>query len=86
MNSPLVHRIAILNALSAAIERRDEVMSAVWASESDEQVIAAVRGLLDCDDMAAQAVLDMSWRRLTKRNRERIALERDERAAELSGG
>jgi DNA gyrase/topoisomerase IV subunit A len=46
--------------------------------------VDAVRRLLDCDDVAAQAVLDMSWRRLTRANRERIAAERAECAARAS--
>ncbi len=82
----LAQRVAILEALNEAMSRRSEILGAVWDSEDDQAAVQSVRGLLGCDEVAAQAVLDMSWRRLTRAGRERIAVERDERAAELGRG
>jgi DNA gyrase/topoisomerase IV subunit A len=82
----LTFRVAILTALDAALTRRVEVMEVLWAAEDDEAALTGIRRLLGCDELGAQAVLDLSWRRLTSSGRERIARELAERKAELAEG
>ncbi len=71
-------RLLILIALDSALQRRAELLQAVWDSADDAEAVVRVSQLLGCDETAAQAVLDMSWGRATKQGRERTARERDE--------
>jgi DNA gyrase/topoisomerase IV subunit A len=79
-------RLATLEALTEAVSRRSEVLAAVWDSDDDVAAVQALRHLLRCDELAAQQMLDISWRRLTRAGRDRIAAERDELRAQHDGG
>ncbi|AFM16792.1 hypothetical protein Mycch_2009 [Mycolicibacterium chubuense NBB4] len=68
-------RRAIADALVVALERRHEVLDAVVASEDYDAAIEAIADLLGTDDVAAEAVLRLSFDRLTRVSRRRIADE-----------
>lgn len=72
-------RLGHLDALASAQERRDEVMAVVEASEDPDEAARGLMRLLGLDSEAqAMTVLDMQWRRWTKQDRQRLALERHE--------
>lgn len=64
-------------ALVHAMERRHEVLDAVVASDDYDAAIEALAALLDTSAAAAEAVLRLSFDRLTKVSRRRIAAELD---------
>ncbi|MDG4664939.1 GNAT family N-acetyltransferase [Mycobacterium sp. 236(2023)] len=65
----------IVDALVRAMERRHEVLDAVVGSDDYDAAIEAIADLLDASEEAAEAVLRMSFDRLTKVSRRRIAAE-----------
>lgn len=62
-------------ALVHAMERRHEVLDAVVASDDYDAAIESIAALLDTSEEAAEAVLRLSFDRLTKVARRRIASE-----------
>ncbi|MDW5613657.1 MULTISPECIES: GNAT family N-acetyltransferase [Mycolicibacterium] len=62
-------------ALVHALERRHEVLDAVVASDDYDAAIDSLADLLDTSAEAAEAVLRLSFDRLTKVSRRRIAAE-----------
>lgn len=62
-------------ALVHAMERRHEVLDAVVASDDYDAAIESIAALLDTSEEAAEAVLRLSFDRLTKVARRRIAAE-----------
>ena len=68
-------RRAIADALVRALERRHEVLDAVVDSDDYDAAIDAIADLLDTSPEAAEAVLRLSFDRLTKVSRRRIAAE-----------
>lgn len=60
-----------------AMERRHEVLEAVVASDDYDAAIESIAALLDTSAAAAEAVLRLSFDRLTKVSRRRIAAELD---------
>jgi GNAT superfamily N-acetyltransferase len=73
----IVERRAIADALVHALERRHEVLDVVVASDDYDAAIEAIAALLDTSAAAAEAVLRLSFDRLTKVSRRRIAAELD---------
>ncbi|PRC42076.1 GNAT family N-acetyltransferase [Mycobacterium sp. ITM-2017-0098] len=73
----IVARKAIADALVHAMERRHEVLDAVVASDDYDAAIESIAALLDTSATAAEAVLRLSFDRLTKVSRRRIAAELD---------
>ena len=73
----IVARRAIADALVHALERRHEVLDAVVASDDYDAAIESIAALLDTSPAAAEAVLRLSFDRLTKVSRRRIAAELD---------
>lgn len=65
----------VADALVQAVERRHAVLDAVVASEDYDAAIEAIADLLDISAAAAEAVLKLSFDRLTKVARRRIAVE-----------
>lgn len=65
--SARVYRAAVL-----AMERRHDVLDAVWSSSTAEEARRRLRNLLDVDDVGAQAVLDLQVHHLTAGGRLRI--------------
>ncbi|MGB3354631.1 MAG: GNAT family N-acetyltransferase [Mycobacterium sp.] len=70
-----VERRAIAGALVRALERRHEVLDVVVASDDYDAAIEALGDLLGTSPAAAEAVLRLSFDRLTKVSRRRIAAE-----------
>lgn len=62
-----VYRAAVL-----AMERRHDVLDAVWSCSTGEEARQRVRNLLGVDDVGAQAVLDLQVHHLTGEGRQRI--------------
>lgn len=70
-------RREMATALVHAMERRHEVLDAVVASDDYDAAIESIAALLDTSAAAAEAVLRLSFDRLTKVSRRRIAAELD---------
>lgn len=68
-------RAAIADALVRALDRRHEILDAVVDSEDYDAAIEAIADLLETPQVAAEAVLRLSFDRLTKVARRRIAAE-----------
>jgi GNAT superfamily N-acetyltransferase len=68
-------RRVIADALVHALARRHEVLDAVVASDDYDAAIESIADLLDTSAAAAEAVLRLSFDRLTKVSRRRIAAE-----------
>jgi GNAT superfamily N-acetyltransferase len=73
----IVERRAITDALVQALKRRHEVLDAVVASDDYDAAIESIATLLDTSAAAAEAVLRLSFDRLTRVSRRRIAAELD---------
>jgi len=73
----IVARKAVADAVVRAMERRHEVLDAVVASDDYDAAIESLADLLDTSPAAAEAVLRLSFDRLTKVARRRIAAELD---------
>ncbi|MEW5812845.1 MAG: GNAT family N-acetyltransferase [Actinomycetota bacterium] len=70
-------RTIVADAMVRALERRHDVLDAVVASEDYDAAIEALADLLDTNAEAAEAVLRLSFDRLTRVSRRRIAAELD---------
>jgi len=70
-----VERREITDTLVRALERRHEVLDAIVAAEDHDAAIEAIADLLGTSHAAAEAVLGLSFDRLTKVSRRRIAAE-----------
>ena len=75
-------RRVVADALVHALERRHEVLDAVVASDDYDAAIEAIADLLDTSEVAAEAVLRLSFDRLTKVSRRRIAAELENLASQ----
>ncbi|MFZ4374552.1 MAG: DNA gyrase subunit A, partial [Mycobacterium sp.] len=65
-------RAHILRGLVKALDALDEVIALIRASETVDVARTGLIGLLDIDDIQAQAILDMQLRRLAALERQRI--------------
>ncbi|MBY0287952.1 MAG: intein-containing DNA gyrase subunit A [Mycobacteriaceae bacterium] len=65
-------RAHILRGLVKALDALDEVIALIRASETVEVARQGLIGLLDIDEIQAQAILDMQLRRLAALERQRI--------------
>ncbi len=79
-----VTRRAIADALLTALERRHELLDAIVASDDRESAIEAITELLGKSRIAGEAVMGMSFDRLTKDSRRKIAAELDDLNSQLS--
>jgi GNAT superfamily N-acetyltransferase len=70
-----VARREIADTLVRALERRHEVLDAIVAAEDYDAAIEAIATLLGTSPVAGEAVLRLSFDRLTKVSRRRIAAE-----------
>jgi DNA gyrase/topoisomerase IV subunit A len=69
-------RLAILEVLLAAVERRHDVVEAVWNSANDDEASARLRNVVDIPDgPSAQLILDHQIRLLTKEKRDALTAE-----------
>src|SRR5690606_39711220 len=70
-------RAHILRALLKALDRLDEVIALIRASESASHAQQGLMGLLEIDEVQAQAILDMQLRKLAGLERQAIQDEYD---------
>ncbi|WP_420791124.1 DNA gyrase subunit A [Streptomyces sp. NRRL S-350] len=71
-------RAHILRALLRALDMIDEVIALIRASASADAARTGLMGLLDIDELQANAILEMQLRRLAALERQRIMDEHDE--------
>ncbi|WP_299563393.1 GNAT family N-acetyltransferase [uncultured Mycolicibacterium sp.] len=86
MNDPdrKVDRREIADALVRALERRHEILDAIVDSDDTDSALNKIVKLLGTSEAGARAVLGLSFDRLTRDSRRRIARELDDLNAELS--
>jgi DNA gyrase/topoisomerase IV subunit A len=70
-------RLALLDAVWAAIQRRAQVLEVVFEAAAPEDALRSVQELLDVEERHAQAVLDVQFRRLTAPARAHLEAERE---------
>jgi hypothetical protein len=79
-----VERREIARAMVRALECRHELLDAVVESEDYDAAIEAIATLVGTSLVAAEAVLRLSFDRLTKVSRDRIAAELEDLNSQLS--
>jgi DNA gyrase subunit A len=77
-------RAHILRALLKALDRIDEVIALIRASESASAAQQGLMALLEIDEVQAQAILDMQLRKLAALERQAITDEYDKLMAEIA--
>lgn len=77
-------RREITDALLKALERRHEVLDLMVESENKAAAVEAIVSLLDTSHVAAEAVMGMSFDRLTKDSRKKIQAELEDLNKQLS--
>jgi DNA gyrase subunit A len=77
-------RVHILIGLLKAIDRIDEVIALIRASESASVAQAGLMKLLDIDETQAQAILDMQLRKLAALERNELQTQHDKLMAEIA--
>ncbi|NUW44543.1 DNA gyrase subunit A [Nonomuraea rhodomycinica] len=77
-------RAHILRGLLKALERLDEVIALIRASESASHAQQGLMGLLEIDEVQAQAILDMQLRKLAALERQAIQDEYDALMAQIA--
>ncbi|BBZ17323.1 GNAT family N-acetyltransferase [Mycolicibacterium gadium] len=83
-DDPRVERREIADALVRALERRHELLDVVVEAEDYDAAILAIASHLGTSTAAAEAVLRLSFDRLTKVSRRRIAAELEDLNNQLS--
>jgi DNA gyrase subunit A len=77
-------RLHIVAALLKAIDRIDEVIALIRASESAAVAQTGLMELLDIDEVQARAILDMQLRKLAALERQALVDERDQLEAKIA--
>ena len=77
-------RAHILRALLKAIDRIDEVIALIRASDSAQAAQQGLMDLLEIDDIQARAILDMQLRKLAALERQQLTDEYDELMAQIA--
>ena len=77
-------RVHILIGLLKAIDRIDEVIALIRASESASVAQAGLMKLLEIDEIQAQAILDMQLRKLAALERNELQTQHDKLMAEIA--
>jgi GNAT superfamily N-acetyltransferase len=83
-NDRRVERREIARAMVRALDRRHELLDAVVESEDYDAAIEAIANLIGTSPDAAEAVLRLSFDRLTRVSRDRIAAELEDLNSQLS--
>jgi DNA gyrase/topoisomerase IV subunit A len=65
-------RLELLEALLAALDRREEVSDVVSASKDPDEAVERIQELLRVSPVAAVEILNMQWRRFTRADRQEI--------------
>ncbi|GEB50732.1 MULTISPECIES: DNA gyrase subunit A [Streptomyces] len=76
-------RAHILRGLLKALDAIDEVIALIRRSETVDVAREGLRGLLDIDDIQANAILEMQLRRLAALERQKITAEHDDLQAKI---
>ena len=76
-------RLHILDAIAAVVEDLQDFLRVVVEANDLDDANVALRARYGFDEMQAEAVLDMQFRRTTNLDRDRIRHQRDEVAAEV---
>jgi DNA gyrase/topoisomerase IV subunit A len=72
----VTERLAILEVLLAAAERRHEVVEAVWNSANDDEASLRLLDLVEIPDgLSAQPILDQQIRLFTKQKQDELKAE-----------
>ncbi|MFG1929645.1 GNAT family N-acetyltransferase [Mycobacterium sp. NPDC048908] len=79
-----IQRREIARAMVRALDRRHELLDAVVESEDYDAAIEAIARLVPTTPVAAEAVLRLSFDRLTKVSRDRIAAELEDLNGQLT--
>jgi GNAT superfamily N-acetyltransferase len=79
-----IERREIARAMVRALDRRHELLDAVVESEDYDAAIEAIARLVGTTPVAAEAVLRLSFDRLTKVSRDRIAAELEDLNSQLT--
>ncbi|MBM9437329.1 DNA gyrase subunit A [Streptomyces bryophytorum] len=77
-------RAHILRGLLKALDAIDEVIALIRRSETVEVAREGLMGLLDIDEIQANAILEMQLRRLAALERQKIIAEHDELQAKIN--
>ena len=77
-------RREIINALVAALDRRHEVLDVIVEAEDRPAAVEAIATLLGITRVGSEAVIGMSFDRLTKEARRRIAAQLEDLNSQLS--
>ncbi|HNP12531.1 MAG TPA: GNAT family N-acetyltransferase [Mycobacterium sp.] len=77
-------RREIADALLTALERRHEVLDVIVESADRQSAVDAITELLGTSSIGSEAVMGMSFDRLTKDSRRRIAKELEDLNSQLS--
>lgn len=77
-------RREITDALLTALDRRHELLDAIVEAEDRPAAVAAIRETLGASERGAEAVLGLSFDRLTKESRRAIAAELEDLNSQLS--
>lgn len=77
-------RMHILRGYLKALDALDEVIALIRASATVDDARAGLKGLLDIDDLQADAILAMQLRRLAALERQKIIDEAEELEAEIA--
>jgi GNAT superfamily N-acetyltransferase len=83
-DDPRVARREIADTLMRALERRHELLDVIVKSEDYDAAIEAIASHLGTSHVAAESVLRLSFDRLTKVSRRRIAAELEDLNNQLS--
>lgn len=59
-------RLHVLEAVVAALDRRDEVSAAISAADDSAAAAEAIAALLGTDDLGGSAVLNLHWSAFTR--------------------
>lgn len=78
-----LEKLKILEALVQAIDRREEVFTAIESAETVEEASHVLETLLNVEESPARAVLDMQARRWTQSERRKIVDHIEEVRTEL---
>ncbi|WP_326547177.1 GNAT family N-acetyltransferase [Mycolicibacterium sp. ND9-15] len=79
-----IARREIADTMLRALERRHELLDVIVESEDYDAAVEAIAGMLGASHPAAEAVLRLSFDRLTKVSRRRIAAELEDLNNQLS--
>jgi len=77
-------RLHIVAALLKAIDRIDDVIALIRASESAAVAQTGLMALLDIDEIQSRAILDMQLRKLAALERQELVDERDDLEAKIA--